>query len=60
MVKIDIKDLERLRYEALARFAVSNDTLTVLVIKEFLGLLKRKGVDIKLEFEEECELTLDE
>ena len=54
-IKLSHKDLERIRYETLAMFAFRQEPLLVLIIKEYTGFLKRNGVDLDIEIEEEVE-----
>lgn len=54
-IDITIKDIEYMKTEVMGRFAVSREELFVLMIREYTGYLKRKGVDFEVNVEEQTE-----
>lgn len=50
---ISLKELETLRYSILCKYPQSGETLTLITLKEFAGLIRRKGINLEISFEEE-------
>ncbi len=54
-INISLKELDMIKYTVNSRFQHSSDDMMTLVIKEFLSVLKRKGLELEVEIEKEVE-----